>query len=372
MKIGIITMHRVLNFGSALQAYALQQALLKLGYDNEIIDYVFPHETDVPLLMRANLFLRKKIYEMRTGAFFVKKKEGYFKAFRKQFLALSDKTYTRESILSDPPAYDLYMTGSDQVWNPLWMKDDINFLLSFVRNKKKISYASSFAVDAIPEESKPIYRKYLQEYKHITVRENSGEKIVKELLDGRETPVVCDPTLLLDQEDYIKIAKKPRLDIHGPYLLVYILDYMFNPFPEVNNIVRNVAETLGLPVVYIGGKYTVYDSHCLSIEHIGPCEFIWLFQHAKFVITTSFHGTAFATVFEKPLLAVVKTDNDKDGRVTTLMKNVGNEKAITSFTSHINYDRRKLYQFKANTLKYKKHRVMSLRQLDVMVEQVTN
>lgn len=252
------------------------------------------------------------------------------------------------------------------------MKDDTNFLLSFVRNEKKISYASSFAVDAIPEESKPIYKKYLQQYKHITVRENSGEKIVKELLDGRKAPVVCDPTLLLDQEDYIKIAKKPRLDIHDPYLLVYILDYMFNPFPEVNNIVRNVAETLGLPVVYIGGKYTVYDSHCLSIEHIGPCEFIWLFQHAKFVITTSFHGTAFATVFEKPLLAVVKTDNDKDGRLTTLMKKVGNEKAITSFTSHVNYDRRKLYQFKANTLKYKKHKMMSLRQLDVMVEQVSN
>ena len=198
---------------------------------------------------------------MRTGAFFSKKKEGYFKAFHKQFLALSDKTYTRESILSDPPAYDLYMTGSDQVWNPLWMKDDTNFLLSFVRNEKKISYASSFAVDVIPEESKPVYKKYLQEYKHITVRENSGEKIVKDLLDGQETPVVCDPTLLLDQEDYIKIAKKPRLDIHDPYLLVYILDYMFNPFPEVNNIVRNVAETLGLPVVYIGGKY-------LSLIHI--------------------------------------------------------------------------------------------------------
>lgn len=367
MKIGIITMHRVLNFGSALQAYALQQALLKLGYDNEIIDYVFPHETDVPLLMRANLFLRKKIYEMRTGAFFAKKKEGYFKAFRKQFLALSDKTYTRESMLSDSPAYDLYMTGSDQVWNPLWMKDDTNFLLSFVRNKEKISYASSFAADAIPEESKPIYKKYLQEYKHITVRENSGEKIVKELLGGRKAPVVCDPTLLLDQEDYIKIAKKPPLDIHGPYLLVYILDYMFNPFPEVNNIVRNVAETLGLPVVYIGGKYTVYDSHCLSIEHIGPCEFIWLFQHAKFVITTSFHGTAFATVFEKPLLAVVKTDNDKDGRLTTLMKKVGNEKAITSYNSSDTYQESELYQLRADSEKYKEYKLESLVQLRAMM-----
>ena len=360
-------MHRVLNFGSALQAYALQQALLKLGYDNEIIDYVFPHEADVPLLMRANLFLRKKIYEMRTGAFFAKKKESYFKAFRKQFLALSDKTYTRDSMLSDSPAYDLYMTGSDQVWNPLWMKDDTNFLLSFVRDKRKVSYASSFAVDAIPEESKPIYKKYLQEYKHITVRENSGEKIVKELLDGRETPVVCDPTLLLDQEDYIKIAKKPRLDIHDPYLLVYILDYMFNPFPEVNNIVRNVAETLGLPVVYIGGKYTVYDSHCLSIEHIGPCEFIWLFQHAKFVITTSFHGTAFATIFDKALLAIVGDNNCNDGRVTTLMNCVGNEKAITSYNSSDTFQEKELYQLRADNEKYTEYKRDSLAQLRTMV-----
>lgn len=143
--------------------------------------------------------------------------------------------------------------------------------------------------------------------------------------------------------------------------------YIFNPFPEVNNIVRNVAETLGLPVFYIGGKYTVYDSHCLSIEHIGPCEFIWPFQHAKFVITTSFHGMAFATVFEKPLLAVVKKADDKDGRITALMKNVGNEKAITPYNSSDTYQENELYQLRADSEKYTEYKRKSLAQLRTMV-----
>uniref|UniRef100_A0AB33IM06 Polysaccharide pyruvyl transferase family protein n=1 Tax=Prevotella sp. GTC17253 TaxID=3236793 RepID=A0AB33IM06_9BACT len=370
MKIGIITMHRVTNFGSALQAYALQQALIKLGYENEIINYIFPHKNKSSIFSTIELFLRKKIYELRTGVFFSKKKEDYFKEFRRFFLSLSDKTYTLESINTNPPKYDLYMTGSDQVWNPKWMEGDTNFLLSFVQSKPKVSYASSFAVNTIPAESKEIYKKYLQEYKHITVRENSGEIIVDDLLGTRKADVVCDPTILLDKGDYIKIAKVPRIEIQGPYILVYILDYMFNPYPGVNQIIKSVAATLGMPVVYIGGKYTVYDSHCKYIENLGPCEFIWLFQHADFVVTTSFHGSAFATIFQKPLLAVVKDTNDNDGRIITLMRKVGNERALISYTANIEYKAEYLRQLTSNNMEYQSYKEESLKKLQQIVENI--
>lgn len=330
MKIGIITMHKVLNFGSALQAYALQKILDNNGYDSEIIDYDFPPRK--PLLDRLNTTVRFWIYQLRTGAFFEKSKKRYFASFYKHFFRLSSKRYNKQTIARVNDIYDAFVTGSDQVWNPIWIKDDTTFLLSFAADDKpKCSYASSFAISNIPEKCKRVYKRYLCRYRHIAVREKSGVDIVKNLI-GKTPDLVLDPTLLLTDKDYQELSCQSRLHIKGSYILVYMLSYMYDPFPDVNDIVRKVHERMGGKVVYLGsGKFSAYSKDCICVENLGPCEFISLIENASFVITSSFHGTAFASIFNKPLMSTVKSLYDADGRMPTLLSLIGGEHSIVEY-----------------------------------------
>lgn len=330
MKIGIITMHKVLNFGSALQAYALQRVLDNNGYDSEIIDYDFPPRS--PTLDRFNTTVRFWIYQLRTGTFFEKSKKRYFKQFYKRFFRLSSKRYNKQTVARVNNIYDVFLTGSDQVWNPTWIKDDTTFLLSFAADDKpKCSYASSFAISKIPDKYKSAYKRYLCRYHHISVREKSGVDIVRSLI-GVEPELVLDPTLLLTDNDYHKLSSQSRLRIDEPYVLVYMLTYMYNPFPDVNNIVRMVHERMGGKVVYLGsGKFSAYSKDCICVDNLGPCEFISLIENASFVITSSFHGTAFASIFNKPLISTVKSLNDTDGRMPTLLSLIGGECSLVEY-----------------------------------------
>lgn len=357
MKIGIITMHKVLNFGSALQAYALQKVLDNMGYDNEIIDYDFPPRSS--FFNCINTTLRFWIYQLRTGTFFEKPKARFFAAFYKRFFRLSSKKYNRQTIARVNTIYDAFITGSDQVWNPTWIKDDTTFLLSFAADDKpKCSYASSFAISTIPDTYKSIYVKYLSRYNRIAVREKSGVEIVKNMI-GEEPELVLDPTLLLTSEDYHKLSKQSSLHIEEPYVLVYILTYMYDPFPEVNNIVRMVHERVGGNVVYLGsGKFSAYREDCICVENLGPCEFISLVEKASFVITSSFHGTAFASIFNKPLLSVVKSYHDTDGRMPTLLNLIGGENSIVEYKA-IDIDLSNVDAYKCSTEMLSKQREKS-------------
>lgn len=332
MKVGIITMHRVLNLGSALQAFALQRFLSANGIESEIIDYEFPPKRN--LLYRINIGLRVAVYRLRAGTFFKKTTKSYFKDFYKNFFQLSRHKYPYSDIRETNDIYDVFLTGSDQVWNPVWTQDDTNFLLSFADDGKlKFSYAASFAINSIPDKYKNIYKNLLNRYKYISVRENSGVDIVKELT-GKQADLVLDPTLLLAKEDYGALSRRSTVHFDEPFILVYILNYMYNPYPEINNIIKNVHNGLGGKVVYIGsGKFSAYSNDCICVDNLGPCEFVWLFEHASFIITTSFHGTAFASLFHKPLISVVKSKNDTDGRMPTLLKLIGGENSIIEYNA---------------------------------------
>lgn len=150
------------------------------------------------------------------------------------------------------PSFDAYMTGSDQVWNCKFTKGDTNFLLKFApKDSPRLSYGASFASPSIPKEYEHIFKEELPKYSSILVREHSGVDIVKNLI-GKNAEVVCDPTLLLTKTDYHVLATKSKLFIPEPFILVYILDYMYNPYPKVYDIIRKVKKELGLKVVYIG------------------------------------------------------------------------------------------------------------------------
>lgn len=334
MKIAIITMHRVLNYGSALQAYALQNTLLKLGYDNELINYVF--------LKQKKTSLKEHFYYLVCALreFFrgnpIKNKRNRFNSFYCRYFKETSRVFYSENDLKEiGDMYDCYITGSDQVWNPIHIVDDTSYLLSFVNSeKKKISYASSFSVTSLPDKEKNVFRKYLRQYTSISVREFSGVKIVKDLL-GVIPSVTCDPTLLVDEKSWRSIIPSTPLLVKGKYILVYILKYAYNPFPYINEIIDDIAHRMGIPVVSIDTPYGLtINSKITNIRDAGPLEFLSLFLNASFVITTSFHGTAFSLNFKKNFISVVSDDDKFDTRMRDLLKIVGAEDRMVIYNNY--------------------------------------
>lgn len=177
--------------------------------------------------------------------------------------------------------------------------------------------------------------------------------------------VVCAPTLLLEAKDYAPLAAKSKIKIEEKYILVYVLDYMFNPYPYIFNIVRKVKETLSCKVIYLG-KNSIEQSDSSAVflgNEAGPLEFLYLVKHASFVITTSFHGTAFATLFGIPLLAIVSHDKTSDDRIQTLLHALRQERSIVYFDSDVETERIYSEEIITNEKTLKKYREKSATRL---------
>lgn len=212
MKISIITLHRVRNYGSSLQTFATQNFVEKFGADVEFVDYYPERYTSFGPLKRLKnksdrlaknpiLLLAAQII---ISISYIKKKL-VFDSFLKKRIKLTPKTYRSEKeIVNDLPDADAYCTGSDQVWNSHWNEGvDRPFYLSFVpEDKYKFSYAASIGNAELSEEEVSEVFPLLKKYKHITVRENVGVDILRDM--GLESEQVLDPTLLFDSEEWNK------------------------------------------------------------------------------------------------------------------------------------------------------------------------
>ena len=322
-SVGVITMHRPISFGSSLQAYALQRKIQDLGLDCEIIDYQYPNKLHQSKVNPFKSFVRSIVHYllnllMGMPCLFERIR---FRRFRNNYLKLSKYYKDAETLAKNPPKYDIYCTGSDQVWNTNFTKRDNTFVLSFVKGKKKISYSSSFAVDYVKDECLNDFQYYLSLYTSISVREKSGIELVNKLT-GKLATQVCDPTLLLSKEEWFPLASKSRIRIQKPYLLVFMLTYSYNPYPEVSRIIDEVQQKLGIHTVILSGsKYDYLKKNTTVIKSAGPLEFLYLFKNASFIITSSFHGVAFSANFEKPFLAVVDKKNN-DSRLLSFLEKI--------------------------------------------------
>lgn len=337
-KIGIITMHRVLNYGSILQAYALQKKLSDIGVDSEIIDYIYPNAEHKKRLIFIDRIKKLICFFLGLPTLYLRKKKKHkFDLFFKKYIKLSPKTYSTSSeLLNHSPEYDLYLTGSDQVWNPIHTKNDTTFLCSFVKDDSpRCSYAASFSTSILPDELRGVYSNELLKYKLISVRESSGIDVVKNLT-GRAATHVCDPTLLLSRAEWGKIVVNSELKIEGKYILVYVLSYAYNPYPYVDRIIEEIRSKLKLNVVYLNGRKADYfNRDATIIKDAGPLDFLKLFLNASFVITTSFHGTCFALNFGIPFYSVIEGNEKKDSRIIDLLKRVGAEDRAINYKCDI-------------------------------------
>ncbi len=332
-----MTMHKVINYGSALQAYALQKVIRGMGYNAEIIDYVFPNAyhlseqqlQDIEITWKSYV---KKYIPVKTAWRFAQNRQDKVKKFWKEYLNLSGSIYsTSEELHSAPPIYDMYITGSDQVWNPRFMKGDSSFFLSFAPDgARKIAFSPSFACADIPKSHAPAYKELLSEYSYISVRERNGVQLIKNLLD-RDVPVTLDPTLLLTPVEWKTLCQEPKKKPpRKKYILAYVLNYAFNVIPYIYDLIKHVRSKLGFEVVFIGAVPKELKHFAKSAINIGPLEFLELFEYASFVVTSSFHGTSFSINYNIPFYTVVDSDNCEDDRQLSLLRILGIESRAVS------------------------------------------
>lgn len=326
-QVGIITMHRVINYGSALQAWATQEVIKRLGYSATIIDYVYPnikHSKKKTLKTCIKNFFRYCIHFLQ--GFPQEKKKKCFLNFWQKNYHLTNTYHTAEELMEAPPVFDIYLAGSDQIWNPIHIKNDNTFLLNFApAGKKCISYASSFAQKKLDKESASIIQHCLTRFSNISVRENNGASIIYDLLD-KKVDVCLDPTLLLSHKDYIFLEKQSKIKIDKPFMLVYILQYAYDPYPYVTKFIKEAYKQTGLHIVCLdfSAKQHLGIKNMIHLrDSVGPAEFIYLFANASLIITTSFHGTAFALNFEKPFYSILNNKSSDDDRMKSLIDNCG-------------------------------------------------
>lgn len=316
MKIGIITFHRPINYGAVLQTVALSRKINDMGGEAEIIDY--RNELQERSIQNLNFKTAKGAKSKIKSLLFSKvnnKKVIKFQEFLKMNSNLSKKTYDKNNISETNNIYDLFITGSDQVWNLNLTNKDYNYFLKFVDNdQKKVSYASSFGYSNIPEEYKEGSKNYLNKYTKISVREKQGQVIVKDVV-GKDATTVLDPTLLLNKSEWVKLAKEPSFKVPEKFILLYAV----SPTDEDFKIAKQLSKKMKMKVILINYnmKYVFGMKNCFDL---GPEEFLWLFNKATFVITNSFHGTAFSLNFNKNFFVRLSTKkNNGNSRIENII-----------------------------------------------------
>lgn len=327
-RIGIITMHRINNYGSVLQAFALQYIIEKMGFDVQLIDYNYPNifQYTRGVALPKNDWKAKVIKSM-SWLHPYNRYDYKFQDFRNRYFKLSPYYKDFDVIHQKAISYDLYITGSDQVWNPKFTKGDTTFLLDFAeKNANKISYASSFSCTQLGKEYEATYSELLAQYQAISVREWGGVELVKRLT-GQQAVITVDPTLLLDDNAWKTVVSK-RCRYSKNYILLYVLSYSFNPVPYIYDLALYLSRKLNLQIVVLGKHpYLSKYKNVESILDAGPLEFLQLIENAVCVVTSSFHGTAFSVNYKKPVYAVVNNKNDDD-RISSFLSDLSLDESI--------------------------------------------
>lgn len=315
-KIGIITFHRAINYGAVLQAYALQKHLLNLGYEVFEIDYVPRNEID-----KYKSFSIKRIKTPRKFLADLKNlsknicKNKKFNLFLKNNMILTSEKYNEKTLFENYHKFDVLITGSDQVWNyELLNGVDKAYFLNFGDSSlKRISYAASIGKNEIENEYISEFKSAISVLDYISVREKTAQELL-EKMNISNVNVVCDPVFLLDKDTWSKVLPKPKNN--GKY----ILSYMLSKSDEYCRMVEELAKKTKLKIIHFESR-SHYECENESSYTSDPFEFVNLIKNAEYVITTSFHATAFSIIFEKDFY--VYPYNKTASRVTDLLKKLG-------------------------------------------------
>lgn len=307
MEIKIITLHSLFNPGSVFQAYALQKYLSK-GNNVEIIDYR-------PAYSRYGGSIIKGV--LRNLLFFrLRRSEACkFHAFMKKYMNLTRTYYTYKKLCGANLKADIFIAGSDQLWNTDYACGyDNAFYLDFVQGVKKIAYSTSVGKKIIDEKNLNKIKTFANDFSSIAVREkNTAVQLSKEL--KREVDWVCDPVFLLGRDEYESIIEqKPIFD--RPYVFVYL-----SPKSPILDALVAFFRSKGKMIV-LGGGYNTSRCDCdAHIKDMGPLDFLNCIKYADMVVSTSFHATAFCHIFCKDFLTILPPKNGE--RIESLLEQTG-------------------------------------------------
>lgn len=324
--IGIITLyHNSTNYGGNLQAYALYKYLENRGAEVEQISYKKVSDGTIRgklFLMFENGFVSGikglvNSLKVRNEYVLADKKDrdirwNSFQRFSKELIRHSDRVYDQNSICDCLDDYDMFITGSDQVWNLKWY--DSTYFLDFVdgSKKKKLSYAASFSMKELTNAQKEIVANSLSDYEAISVREKDAATILEGLTDKTVTYVV-DPTLLLEEHDWNKICAERVIKEE------YVFGYFLGSNIEMIKKAKEFAKKRNLKLVMIpfaAGKYQTKadDLADISIVDASPEKFLSLIKYAEYIFTDSFHAVVFSFVFKKQFFVF---NRDKKGSMNS-------------------------------------------------------
>lgn len=318
MKCGIITYTSAQNWGGILQSYALYHYMKMQGYDVELINYrKFDGKKFKP---RKNIKdIVYSVFMMRQNISRVKR----YEQFRNTYLDLNNPVVvSKQEMESLNLRYDAFITGSDQLWN---CETEIcyDFYLEFVKDDKLLfSYGPSFGQDEIPKKFEPEVKRLLNRYNMMSVREKSGKKIVEQLT-GKNIPVVCDPTFLLDKDEWVDVSKGSVLEKN------YVFIYTTQVSQKVVELVKKYL--LLNPDSKVVTPYAIPGVKAIVKKDIGPSEFLNYIQNADYVIGTSFHAVVFSLIFNIDFCVVPHSSTG--ARVNDLLSTLGLEKHIISDTN---------------------------------------
>ena len=332
-KIGILTFHRANNYGAVLQAYALKQTLLSLNSQVQIVNYLCPAIEDFYSFWRGKFsvkWLMVKIGKLAFLPIFIANKRK-FEQFRSRYLT-DTLPVSAANIAKLNTQYDVFITGSDQVFNPRITGFDKNYLLGFVQdNSKKYAYAASVAIQDFSSQEEDFLSHYLSTFSVISVREKQTVEKLHQLT-GKPVLLHLDPTLLLTKQNWQQIASSSVNQ--GKYILLYLMDEN----SKIIDFTKRLSKHTGLQVIHISASLrpkTPFKTVCVT-----PQQWLGYFLGATYVVTNSFHGLVFCLNFNKPFFVDVVHN-----RVTRLYNaRIINMLEMTGFTNRlidkigVNYD----------------------------------
>lgn len=304
--VGIITFHRQYNYGSALQAYAIQKVIEDLGYENKIVNYYYEREM-AHYGIRWRSGLKVAAFDILTYPLAYRRKKAY-QSFVNSFFNMTEETRSITGVKKMTEGYDTLVCGSDQIWN-MGLVEGVNpiyFLRFATSNQKKVSYAPSIAVKGTIEQNREELKIALSDYSAISIRENSFTEEL-ERITGRTVCSVLDPTLLLRAEAYDQLIKDYSLKLPKRYIFVYSIHHA--SLRILQRAAEKMAKEENAQIVYFN-KYPILRSpYAKNIFTHDPRAFILAIKNASYVLSDSFHAGVFSVVYRTQFATKIMDDS---------------------------------------------------------------
>lgn len=329
------------NYGSTMQAFALQKTVMELGYGNRIINYVPNKREKLAFFCKSSarfVTLKAKIENKKIESKFLNRdeidlKNRKFEEFYENSFFLTEMIPVQNQMKSLNNKYRIFLCGSDQIWNPNYFKK-CNFLDFVSESNRKIAYAPSIGTTQLTENEKRKMKSYLDRFDKISVREESSKRLIESVVD-KPVQVVCDPVFLLSREKWIE-----KMQLKEPEEK-YILCYFLGDNPEYQKMTEKLQESLKIKVKIIPTNTFGYALGFETQKTVGPKDWLSLLYGAEFVLTDSFHATAFSIIFNKSFYVLKRfsdtSPKSQNSRIYHLLNMTGLEDRIWQNTTNVSY-----------------------------------